>query len=119
MRVGVVGSRKFSSKSSVHGLINELPQGSNIISGGCDGPDLWAEEAARSAGFDVSVFLPNLPTKGSPRYEFTKAFYERNRLIVKNSDILHAFVSPNRKGGTEYTIKYALKIGIPVVIHTS
>jgi len=99
--------------------VKSLPQDSIVISGGCSGPDTWAEEAARDAGLKVSVFLPDLPPKGSPRHVFTEAFYARNRLIVENSDIIHAFVSPDRKGGTEYSIKHAKKIGIPVVIHTA
>jgi hypothetical protein len=61
--------------------------------------------------------LPDLPAKGSPRYEFTKAYHKRNKLIADSSDILHAFVSPERTGGTENTIKHAIKAGIPVVIH--
>lgn len=89
-----------------------------VISGGCAGPDTWAEEAARAAGLEVSIFLPDLPPKGSPRHTFTEAFYARNRLIAENSEILHAFVSTDRKGGTEYTINHARKIGVPVVIHT-
>jgi len=119
MKVGVIGSRKFQSSKSVKALVSSLPIGSIVISGGCAGPDSWAEEAARAIGFEVSIFLPSLPPKGSPRHAFTKAFYERNRLIAENSDILHAFVSPDRKGGTEYTIKHAQKIGIPVVIHAA
>jgi predicted Rossmann fold nucleotide-binding protein DprA/Smf involved in DNA uptake len=119
MRVGVIGSRKFQPSASVKSFIGTLSQPSVIVSGGCAGPDLWAEEAARAVGLEVMIFLPTLPPKGSPRHQFTDAFYARNRLIAENSDILHAFVSPDRKGGTEYTIKHAEKIGIPVVIHTS
>ena len=78
---------------------------------------MWAEEESRASGLDVLIFLPALPPKGSPRHLFTKAFYARNRLIVENSDIIHAFVFSDRKGGTEYTIKYAQKIGVPIVIH--
>lgn len=117
MRVGIVGSRKFPLPTPIQSLIGSLPHGSIIVSGGCSGPDTWAEEAARAAGFEVSIFLPDLPPKGSPRHDFTKAFYARNRLIAENSDLLHAFVSPDRKGGTEYTIRHAKKIGVPVVIH--
>jgi len=117
MRVGIVGSRKFQSSISVQSLVGKLPQDSIIVSGGCTGPDSWAEEAARAAGLKVSIFLPDLPPKDSPRHQFTEAFYARNRLIAENSDVLHAFVSPDRKGGTEYTIKYAHKINVPVVIH--
>jgi predicted Rossmann fold nucleotide-binding protein DprA/Smf involved in DNA uptake len=118
MRIGVIGSRKFPFPKPVKLFVMSLPQGSVVISGGCSGPDTWAEEAARNAGFEVKIFLPDLPPNGSPRHKFTEAFYARNRLIVENSDVLHAFVSPDHKGGTEYTIKYAQKIGIPAMIHT-
>jgi len=50
-------------------------------------------------------------------YEKVKKFYERNKRIVVNSDVIHAFVTPNRKGGTENTISWAKKLGKPVVIH--
>jgi len=119
MRVGVVGSRKFGTSQSVREFITSLPSGSIVISGGCAGPDTWAEETARATGLEVSIFLPVLPPKGSPRHVFTEAFYARNRLIAENCDILHAFVSPDRKGGTEYTIRHALKIGKQVIIHHS
>ncbi len=119
MRVGIVGSRKFGFPKIVKAFVVALPKDSIIISGGCSGPDTWAEEAARNVGLEVSIFLPDLPSKGSPRHKFTEAFYARNRLIVENSDILHAFVCPERKGGTEYTIKHAQKIGVPIVIHNA
>jgi hypothetical protein len=66
---------------------------------------------------DAIVFLPKLPPKSSPRYLFTEAYYARNKLIAENCDILHAFVSPDRKGGTENTINHALKLGKQVIIH--
>lgn len=118
MRVGIIGSRKLTSPKPVQSLVKSLPHDSLVVSGGCKGPDLWAETAAREAGLEVKIFLPDLPPTGSPHHEFTAAFYARNRLIAENSDILHAFVSPERKGGTEYTIKYAEKIGVSVVIHS-
>jgi len=98
-------------------LISSLPKNSVIISGGCSGPDSWAEKAAKGAGLEVFIFLPDLPPKGSPRYKFTEAYYLRNRLIAENCDILHAFVCADRKGGTEYTINHAIKSGKKVIIH--
>jgi len=118
MKYGIIGSRRRADKQTVIDFIKTLKEGDTVVSGGCAGPDAWAENAAKSAGVEVLIFLPNLPPKGSPRYEFTKAFYARNKLIAENSDIIHAFVAPDRKGGTENTIKHALKIGIPVVIHS-
>jgi predicted Rossmann fold nucleotide-binding protein DprA/Smf involved in DNA uptake len=100
-------------------LIASLAHDSVVVSGGCEGPDKWAEDAARAAGLEVTIFLPDLPPKGAPRHQFTEAYYARNRLIAENCDVLHAFVAPDRKGGTEYTIKHALKIKVPVVIWQS
>lgn len=87
------------------------------MSGGCSGPDTWAEDAAKFNGLSTLIFLPKLPPKGSPRYEFTKAYYERNKKIAENSDVIHAFVAKDRKGGTENTIKHALSLGKEVIIH--
>jgi predicted Rossmann fold nucleotide-binding protein DprA/Smf involved in DNA uptake len=120
MKYGIIGSRKRSDKQNIVDLINSLNTSDVVISGGCEGPDLWAEEAARAKGINTKIFLPDLQIdKKSPRYKYKKidAYYARNRLIAENSDIIHAFVAPERKGGTEYTIKYAHKIGIPVIIH--
>jgi len=117
MRIGIVGSRKRTDRQSVIDFVGTLNKSDTIISGGCSGPDLWAEQAARDAGIDVLIFLPKLPPKGSPQYEFTKAFYARNQLIAENSDVIHAFTAHDRKGGTENTIKYAQKIGVSIVIH--
>nr|MBC8360928.1 hypothetical protein [Candidatus Desulfatibia profunda] len=116
MKIGIIGSRKRTDKQAVYDLVKMFSQNDIVVSGGCVGPDTWAEEAARSAELDVLIFLPALPHKGSPRHEFTKAFYARNRLIAENSDILYAFVSPDRKGGTEHTIKHAEKLGKKVFI---
>ena len=42
---------------------------------------------------------------GSPYFSYAKANYERNTLIARDSDVLIAVVAPDRKGGTEDTIK--------------
>lgn len=119
MKIGIVGSRKRTDKNNIYDLINTLSTADVIVSGGCSGPDTFAEEAAKAKGIEVKVFLPELPAKDSPRYKYEKidAFYARNKLIAENCDILHAFVSPDRKGGTENTIRYAQKIGVPVIVH--
>ena len=119
MKIGIIGSRRFLNKTSIKNTIDKLPNNSVIVSGGAKGPDLWAEKAAQSRNLKTMIFLPNLPPKNSPKHEFTKAYYERNRKIAEHSDIIHAFIAIDRKGGTEYTINYAKKLGKPIVIHTS
>lgn len=119
MKIGIVGSRKRTDKNNIYDLINTLSTADVIVSGGCEGPDTFAEEAAKAKGIEVKIYLPILPPKDSPRFKFAKidALYARNKLIAENSDVIHAFVSPDRKGGSEFTIKHAQKIGVPVVIH--
>ncbi|MFW9952190.1 MAG: YpsA SLOG family protein [Candidatus Thorarchaeota archaeon] len=81
-----------------------------IISGGCKGVDTWAIERAKERGMKTKEFLPNLKDC-KHRGEFTQAYYNRNEQIVKASDIIVAFVMPDRKGGTENTIKWAKEYG--------
>ena len=116
MKYGIVGSRDRIDKQSVIDFVNTLTSADTVITGGCVGPDLWAEHAANNADIPTIVFLPKLPAKGSPRYEFTKAFYARNKLIAENCDTLVAFVSKERKGGTENTIKQAQRLGRKIII---
>ena len=61
----------------------------------------------------VKIFKPAL--SGCSNYgEMVEAYYARNLKIVENSDVIYAFVSSDRKGGTENTIKHARKLGVEV-----
>jgi predicted Rossmann fold nucleotide-binding protein DprA/Smf involved in DNA uptake len=117
VRIAIVGSRRFKSRKKVIDLVNSLPQETVIVTGGCRGPDTWAEYAAKKRGLKTTIFRPKLPPDDSPRYEFIKAYYERNRKIAQNADMLHAFVSSDRTGGTENTIRHAKELNIPVITH--
>ncbi|MAE81809.1 MAG: hypothetical protein CMB80_03655 [Flammeovirgaceae bacterium] len=116
MKIGIVGSRRRHCKDLVEALVAEFPQGTVVVSGGCRGVDSWAAEAAAKRGLGVIVYAPDLPSGNSPRWEFTKAYFARNKLIAENSDVLYAFVSPDRKGGTENTIKHAKELGRRIYI---
>jgi len=116
LRVGIVGSRRWKDREAVVVLVNELPADSVVISGGCRGVDTWAATAARSRRLEVAEYLPDLPPSGSPIWAFTKAYHARNRQIVENSDVIFAFVAPDRRGGTENTIKHARELGVRVEI---
>ena len=116
MKVGIVGSRRWGNREMVEALVASLPEGTTVVSGGCRGVDSWASDAARSRGMEVIEFLPDLPASGSPHWEFTRAYHARNKQIAENSDVVYAFVAPDRKGGTENTIKHAKKIGIRVEV---
>lgn len=116
MKVAIIGSRTRQDKQNVVDLVNSLPEDAVVISGGCRGVDTWAAEAAKARGLMVCEYLPNLPAKGSARHEFTKAYYARNKLIAEAADVVYAFVSADRKGGTENTIGHAKKAGTKVII---
>jgi len=110
IKYGIVGSRSRTDKEVVTAFVRSLPAGSIVISGGCHGVDTWAEKAAQSVGIETRIFLPDKAGCGH-RWEFTKAFHARNQLIAEECDILVAFVSKDRKGGTEDTVKRADKLG--------
>jgi hypothetical protein len=75
-----------------------------VITGGARGPDLWAEEAARSRGLAVVAHKPDLEGVRA-RWEAVDRQYARNQRIVDDSDLIIAFVAPDRIGGTEDTIR--------------
>ena len=114
-KVGIVGSRRRIDRESVVALVNALPAGTIVVSGGCVGVDSWAVEAAKARGLKYIEHLPKLKP-GMAWYEKTKEYYARNELIVLDSDVVAAFVSPDRKGGTENTIKWATKHSVPVIL---
>jgi predicted Rossmann fold nucleotide-binding protein DprA/Smf involved in DNA uptake len=87
-----------------------------VVSGGCRGVDSWAAEAAHARGLKVETYPPELPDKGSPKWAFVKAYHARNKMIAENCDRLVAFVSEDRTGGTENTIKWARAAGVPVEV---
>ena len=115
MRVGVVGSRSRTDREAVDALIAELAHGAVVVSGGAQGPDQWAEEAARARGLAVAVHKPDL-VGAVTRWQITDRYYARNQRIVDDSDMLVAFVAPDRTGGTEDTIRRATRAGKPVTI---
>jgi len=120
IRIGIVGSRRRKDENNVRQLVRELYKkyGKNIeiISGGCKGVDTWAIDEARKLGMDTTVYLPDLFNIEN-YFDVCNRYYERNKLIVKRAkDGIYAFVSKDRTGGTENTVKYAKRLNIEVII---
>jgi len=115
MRYGIVGSRSRTDRQSVVDFVRTLEPGDTVVSGGCRGVDTWAVDEAKNRGLETVEYLPDL-SACKARHEFTKAYHARNELIAKNCDVLVAFVSAERKGGTENAIKHAGRMGRPVKI---
>lgn len=116
MRVAIVGSRRRGDLASVEATVNDLPGDVVVVSGGCAGPDVWAAAAARARGLPAVEHLPALPAAGSPSWVFARAYHDRNQRVVDDCDRLIAFVAPDRRGGTEDTIRRARRAGKPVEI---
>ena len=88
-----------------------------IISGGCPkGGDHFAEVIAQKMNMtkengQLIIHRPDpdkKPESGSHRGQWAKWFYERNTVVAKEAEpntVVIACVSPNRKGGTEDTIR--------------
>ena len=115
-KVGIVGSRRRQDYCNIWELVDTFSKDTIVVSGVCKGPDKWATDHAKLKGLKIVEYLPDLPKSGSPRYEFTKAYYARNKQIAEDVDVLYAFAAPDRKGGTENTIEYAKKFNKEVHI---
>jgi len=118
MRIGIVGSRDRTDKQSVVKVVEALPKTDTIVSGGCQGVDTWAEETAKRLGMKTSIFKPDLKDITS-RTDMINRYYQRNKKIVENSDLIIAFPNTKRKGGTENTIKWAKKLSVRYIIKTT
>jgi hypothetical protein len=56
----VAGSRRRTDREAVEAFIAELAPETVVVTGGAQGPDQWAEEAARARGLAVAVHKPDL-----------------------------------------------------------
>jgi nucleoside 2-deoxyribosyltransferase len=115
MRVGVVGSRRRTDRETIEAAIAALSPETIVITGGARGPDRWAEQAAWTRGLEVIVHEPDLDGAHT-RSQAAERFYARNQRIVDDSDMVIAFVAPDRTGGTEDTIRRAVRAGKPVEV---
>lgn len=111
--VGIVGSRRRNSNGDYSQLVNCLeanellnPEEVMFISGGCsEGADNFAEEIAKKNGIPILIFYPDYNRNGR------SAPILRNTLISAHCEVLIAMVHPDRKGGTEDTLKKAVRLG--------
>lgn len=109
MKLGIVGSRRRYKQKDYELLLNRVLalKPDMIISGGCYiGADSWAEEIAEDHGIPITIYHPALKMYIKYKYhEIVKANHVRNELIAIKSEHLIALVAPDRKGGTEHTIR--------------
>ena len=124
IRVGIVGSRKYTNKKKVKELLFELKQKPHtdveVVSGGQrDGADGYAKKFALELNMKYVEFPPahytwnmhcKLPaTKYSKPY-YVSNYFKRNKQIAEYSDIIVAFIPEGVESkGTMNTIEYAKK----------
>lgn len=116
VKIGIVGSRRRDTEADLEivkqALLKVYEAGDTLVSGGCKkGGDRFAEILAERLGAPIILHLPDKSRldqallKKAPRAAYAKINYDRNTLIAADSDILIACVAPDRKGGTEDTVK--------------
>jgi hypothetical protein len=113
-RLAVVGSRDYPSPELVRARVLALPARTVVVSGGAEGVDTWAAEAAAARGLSVEVLLPELDGIRS-RGEASRRYHERNARVIAAVDRVLAFTDKD-SGGTWDTIKRARAAGLPVEV---
>lgn len=104
MLVAVIGSRNAPA-NAVELIIKELPPyATGIVSGGAQGIDTAAKEAAVRLGLPLIEILPDYETYGK------RAPLVRNDAIIDRADMVLAFWD-GRSTGTRYVIGECLKHG--------
>lgn len=87
-----------------------------LVSGGCKkGADDFAKLYATTFNIEIKEHLPKVSGEYSKK-DYAIACHARNKLIAEDCNILIALVKPERKGGTENTIKHAKKLKKPIIL---
>lgn len=112
MRLAIVGSRTFGNYDLVCAEVAKIQQTQTIdliVSGGAKGADTLAKKYAALHKIPLMEFFPDYDRygRGAP--------LQRNTLIVRNSDVVLAFVAATSKG-TWDTIRKAQAAGKKVII---
>jgi hypothetical protein len=112
-RIGIVGSRRRTDREAVEACSRNSRREPSSLPGARK--DQWAEEAVWARGLPVAVHKPELDG-ALTRWQAADRHYASNQRIVDDSDLIVAFVAPDRTGDTEDTIHRANRAGKPVVV---
>ncbi len=131
MKVGIVGSRRWTNRKKIKDFIFELKKkfGDDlvIVSGGCrNGADHFAKKYALEFDVRYEEYPPfheahnmycKLPERLYNKPYHVSNYFARNKLIAKNSDSTIAFIPDGMtSNGSMSTIKYAEKFGKETLI---
>jgi hypothetical protein len=103
--IAIIGSRKYKNKTMMFeildGLLSVEKDVYSFISGGANGPDIWAEEWCDLHDFEFKEY-PILPGEHP---------FDRNSRVALAADCIIAFVSLNQfRSGTWNTISEFRKL---------
>jgi hypothetical protein len=117
MKLAIIGSRSITDDvkvlKTIHNYcIDNMP--SVILKSAGKGIDPTIEHYANANEIDTVNFLPYHLQDGQASFN-SKYFFVRTKQILNNADELLALWDTHSKG-TEYAIKYAQKLGIPVKV---
>ena len=129
-RVAVVGSRAHPNLDIVHAYVRSLPPGTVVVSGGAEGVDRAAEEAAIECGLcvivcepvpEIEVMLLEPHDDGAHRHRARPAIAGRDCTIYRNTRIAvlcdRMVVFPDgSKGGCWDAAREAVRFLRPVEI---
>jgi hypothetical protein len=108
--MGIVGSRRRTDRQTIEATFAKLSLGTVVATGGAEGPDNWAEHAARARDLEVVVLRPDLYGVRT-WWGAAQRHYARNQRIVDDAVRIIAFPASDRPGGTEDTIRRAVRAG--------
>ncbi len=92
MKVAVIGSRE-SGHLSCQDMLQHIPLNTTeLVSGGAEGVDALAQQAAEALSLPLKVFLPDYASYGK------QAPLMRNKQIVAYADLVLAFWDGHSKG---------------------
>lgn len=127
--LGMTGNRLgFQSKFQQRGAwsLFKFFEPKEFHHGGCIGCDDQCHSIALTLNIPIIVHRPinesEMASCTGGEDRLAKTYLARNRDIVAESDVMLSFPraewNPNDRGGTVWTTKYTIKLGIPIVIVT-
>jgi len=117
MKLAIIGSRSITNDSLVLKTIHTYTvdnKPSVILKSTGKGIDPAVDHFAKANEIDTIVFLPYHLVDTTVNFN-SKHFFIRTKQLLNNADELLAIWDTKSKG-TEYAIKYAQKLGIPVKV---
>lgn len=114
-KIAVVGSRDWIRKDFIFDVLNKnIDKIKMIVSGGCIGPDSFANDFAKEKGLSILIHYPKW--KNDDNSINRAAGFERNTKIIEDADIVLAF-QLNSSHGTQDSIDKARKLGKKVIVY--